>query len=272
MKTIVYSTILLLSLVMSNTVFALPHSVFKEKMTELKQGKLELVEKFLEQNSITHAKQADYYVLLLNHAIRKAYTSGIGVSRKRPSTQDAYALKREDGSTAGYLGVQNGFDAQMVTEAIAKTRSALKHFNNRLDIHFGMITLAEKIEHWELVSTLLVNTLKAGKRINQKWIWGPVGSMRGEPEEFMIQNVLGRMQTLFQKMTPTSDKALEEVSFALTKYHPDKPYGYNTLGTLYAFKKEYDQAQTYFEKAQTLAPDDPLIKNNLNRLKELKNR
>lgn len=87
------------------------------------------------------------------------------------------------------------------------------------------------------------------KKINNEWTWGTVNSIDGDPEEFLIQNILNKTAMLFRTETNEADNALEKVSRAMIKYYPNKIYGYANLGTLFHAIKDYQQSEKYYKKA-----------------------
>lgn len=49
-------------------------------------------------------------------------------------------------------------------DGIKRTQKALPSFESRLDIHFGIVIVAETIKKWDIVGSQLENMLKISKK------------------------------------------------------------------------------------------------------------
>jgi tetratricopeptide (TPR) repeat protein len=139
-----------------------------------------------------------------------------------------------------------------------------------LDIHFGIVSIAAVIERWDILGNQLADILTVSKSIENQWKWGPIGSMKGEPKTFMLSNVQSRIQQLFRAEDGVADKMLIKVSEAMIQYYPDVIYGYSNLGVIYLATEKYDLAEKYINQALAIDPNDPIVKGNLETLKERK--
>lgn len=45
-------------------------------------------------------------------------------------------------------------------------------------------------------------------KLDNKWVWGPINAIDGEPKVVMLQNVLSKTSRLFQVNTKQADEAL----------------------------------------------------------------
>lgn len=250
--------------------YGLDKARFDSLMSKIQEKKYDQVDTFLNNNKDKLKKNPEYYVILLNYVLSKGDQSSLVVAKGTPK-QDDFSLKDlESNETVGSLGQRGGYDEDLIVNGINRTQKALSFFNSRLDIHFGIIIIAETIQRWDIVGTQLETILKTSKEINNKWIWGTVNSMEGEPEEFMIQNVLTKTALLFQAETKEADEALEKVSLAMIKYYPKKIYGYANLGTLYMVINKNSQAEKYYKKALEIDPNDNIVLENLEKLQKQK--
>lgn len=254
-----------------STSFAMTPASFKNLMSQIRAEKYEKVEKFLNSEKESLKKDPEYFVVLLNFVLSKGYQSGLVIAKGEPQPGD-FSVQSKDGEAVGFMGKREGYDAKLIADGISRTESSLQHFKSRLDIRFGIVTAAERIKRWDAVSRQLVETLKVSREIKNKWTWGPVGSMDGNPKEFMIENVLSRTSSLFHQETDSADQALTDISEALIQYYPELPYGYSNLGTLYLTKKEFSRAEKYLLQAQKVAPQDEIVQNSLAKLKEMRGR
>jgi tetratricopeptide (TPR) repeat protein len=245
---------------------ALEQDEFNLLIDNIKQKNFDVVEAYLAEERATATTDPDYTVLLLNYSFNKArtthLTTGLGVAKKGD-----YELTSLDGqNTKGFLREVVSFDEVSILEAVLISQDNLRSFPNQLDIHFGIIAITQNIGELSVMADQLISMLKTSKEIDNKWQWGKVGSMEGDPEEFMIQGLLPRTAVLFRLESEEGDRLLINVSEALIQYYPNKVYGYANLGSLYGATKRYDEARKYYEKALEVDPGDEVVRANLKHL------
>ena len=246
---------------------ALEQDEFNYLLDNLKQKNFDVVETYLAEERATATTDPDYTVLLLNYSFNKArtthFTTGLGEAKKGD-----FELTSLDGNnTKGFLREVISFDEVSILESLRIAQDNLKYFPDQLDIHFGIVTIAQNISEYSVMADQLISMLKISKEIDNKWQWGKVGSMEGDPEEFMIQGLLPRTAMLFRLESEEGDRLLINVSEALIQYYPNKVYGYANLGSLYSATKRYDEARKYYEKALEVDPNDEVVLQNLKALK-----
>ena len=142
---------------------------------------------------------------------------------------------------------------------------------NTITEHFGIVHIASLIKRWDIVSRQLVETLEVSKNINNKWKWGAINSMDGDPKNFMMENVQQRVNQLFHVGSEEADNALKNVAEAMIKKYPNVIYGYSNLGVFYLANKKYDMAEKYLKQAIAIDPNDEIVRGNLGILKERRN-
>jgi tetratricopeptide (TPR) repeat protein len=263
-------TKILTLLFMCTSALAISDSQFDSMISNIQDEKFDLVELFLKDNEASSANDPEYFVVLLNYVLAKGEQRRIVVSKGEPSGDDLSLVSQESGNVEGFLGERVTYDKALILSGVNKTLVGLKSFSERLDIHFGIVAVAERIEAWELVADQLIAILKISKENNNQWKWGKVNSLSGKPKEFMIQNILSRTSKFFRLNTEIGDAQLLRVSNALIDYYPETIYGYANLGTYYSVTKDYDKAEKYFKKALSIDENDKIVLDNLQRLKELK--
>ncbi|MEO7780954.1 MAG: tetratricopeptide repeat protein [Candidatus Nitrotoga sp.] len=252
MKLLINLFVIAIALLIPSAVSAVDNELFNDLISKIRFKDYAQVEKFLESNKPSLASYPEYYVLLLNYVISKGDKTGIVVAKGTPNGDDLSLTSKESGEVVGFLGTRGGYDEELIVNGITDTQKALKSFNSRLDIHFGIVSVAARIERLDIVGNQLKKILEDSIKLDNKWIWGPINSMDGDPKEFMIQNVVSNTSLLFRANTKQADEALTSVSETLVKLYPNEIYGYANLGTLCLAQKEYDCAEQYYNHALKL--------------------
>jgi len=237
----------------------------------LNNNKFDKVEKFLKKNEEKLKENPDYYVVLLNYSLLKNKEEYIELTKEPIDEQPHFALTTAN-TTAGYITAKNRYDNKSIIGAIRTTQKALNNFNNRLDIHFGIIAVAKETKNTILVSEQLSTIIKVSKEIDNQWTWGTIGRMSGSPKQFMLDNIQFYLLSLYKLNTKEADTELIKVSTLLIEEYPNLIYGYSNLGNYYMATNDFEQAENYFKKALSIKPNDETIIYNLKKLKQLKNK
>ena len=256
-----------LLLVIPGPAFGIDKAEFSSLMDKINSKDFPPVESFLAANKEKLSADPEYYVLLLNYVGNKGIRSNLVVAKGEPQKGDFPLSSADTGKVVGFIGDRPQIDEKLIIDGIKQTQNALKHFQNRLDIHFVIVAVAERIGRWDIVGDQIISMLIISKQNNNAWIWGPVSSMSGDPKEFMIENILPRTASMFEANTDLGYQAFLKVSQQLIDSYPDLIYGYANLGVLYLSKKNYDLAKTYLLKAQKIDPSDKIVQGNLKILK-----
>ena len=267
MKCLVLSLSLLLCF---QTAQALEAKQFHTYIEHIRDNQLDAVESYLEQNKATAKTDPDYTVIFLNYHFGKGRTVRTIVAQGEAQSGDLELTKQDDPSVKGFIREEVSLDKITILKALHTAQNNLKLFPNQLDIHFGIVTIAQNIGAYSVMADQLISMLKTSKEIDNKWQWGKVGSMEGDPEEFMIQGLLPRTAMLFRLESEEGDRLFINVSEALIQYYPNRVYGYANLGSLYGATKEYDKARKYYEKALEIDPSDEVVQQNLSYLMNIK--
>ena len=246
---------------------AMQDQIFQEVMRKVNSGDSAAVEAFLEKNRATYKRDPEYYVILLNYSISKQTENQTLIGKEEPVKIDPSPQNDATARKEGSLKEREASADTLVARSIRETREALPNFRDRLDIHLGIAHIAFKFRQWQSLGQQLLEIMEVSRTIDNKWRWGLVSSMSGNPREFMLDNVQSKINDLFQLDSEEADRVVEKVSLAMIKYYPSAIYGYSDLGTLYAAQKKYDLAEKYLNQAIALNPKDEIVKHNLELLK-----
>lgn len=271
MKNIIFFITIFSFLASPAVTLALDKAKFDGLIANINAEEYDPVEKFLADKKKSLAKDPEYYVVLLNYVVAKGENSGMVIAQGEAEPGDLQLTDPKTGEAIGFMGSRTDYNEKLIVDGLRRSQKALKkHFNTRLDIHFGIVSIAERVNRWDIVGEQIVEMLETSRKIDNKWIWGPINSMEGDPKEFMIQNILPRTHAMFRADTPETDKELQKVSTAMIRLYPKEIYGYANLGVYHLVNKEYDKAEKYFKQALEIDPKDEIVIGNLERLEQLR--
>jgi tetratricopeptide (TPR) repeat protein len=262
--------ILVLLILFPSVANAMDSQVFQEMIDKINNNDFVVVENFLEKNRDTYKQDPEYYVILLNYSFSKGVQSRIVVAKGTPENGDLQLKDSTTGEAAGFIGNREVYDNKIILEGIQRTKEALKHFNDRLDIHLGIAYISAETKHWEILGQQLLVILESSRIVNNKWRWGPINSIKGDPKDFMLDNVQSKISNLFRVGSKETDQIVEAVSKAMIKAYPKVIYGYSDLGVLYLAQKRYDLAENFLNQAIAIDPNDEIVIGNLKLLREKK--
>jgi tetratricopeptide (TPR) repeat protein len=241
---------------------------FEKNMSNIQEDKFVDVENFLKNSKKSLCKDPEYYVILLNYCLAKG-DMGVIISKDKPQSGNYLVFTdTTTNSPAGYISNHNEYDKKLVLKGISETIKALPNFKSRLDIRFGIVIAALNIDRYDLVGNQFVEMLKVSREIDNKWSWGTINSLEGNPKEFMIENIQARVAKLFKVDDRNADIAVSRISNALIQYYPTVIYGYANLGVLNLARRNYKAANKYLTDAQKIDPDDEIVKQNIKLLKK----
>ena len=136
-------------------------------------------------------------------------------------------------------------------------------FENRLDLHIGLIHAALLTDQYTLMQEKMLNVISISKKIDNDWLWSFNEKYSVNAKDDFLNLIQEKLNKLFYKETAESDSVILIVSKALIKEYLDCIYGYNCLGVVSFFLGNIEQAKLNFMEAYRLDQTDILVIKNL---------
>lgn len=212
----------------------------------------------------TYSNDPEYYALIINYYFSKSMSDGI-VLRKGEPSQDEY-LTLYDSTNTNPVGVVEGqttYNLDTLNVGLKEFEVGLEKFQNRLDLHLGLIHTLLVTEQYTRLQDRLLSVLNISREIKNNWLWSFNEPYSENSQEEFLGAIQDNLYQLFQKENSEADSVLVTTSKSLINYYPNCIFGYNNLGAVYSVSKRYDLAKEYFEKALKIDETDIMVLANL---------
>ena len=206
----------------------------------------------------------DAYADLFNDHLNKGLKSGITMSVELP----LYAYGEEvmtledtiNGGAAGYL--YNGFtivDSAEIDTAVMYLLDGIEAFPNRLDLYLGLATAHLYCMEVDKMLDVVEMAMKQEKKNKKNWLWTDDEKLIDEDDI-----LYDRIQEDFSRFLEAEElDDAERLARMAMKYFPKRAEYVNDLGTVYIYRNNLEEGLKYYKQALKLAPDDELIKGNI---------
>lgn len=130
-------------------------------------------------------------------------------------------------------------------------------YPGRLDLRFGKIYMCQMLENYDCMREEIVKVLDDAALEGHEWKWLKNDS---KDNAFML-GVIQNYQKVFWEAERDDDmKAVAEV---ILRDYPDHVESLNVMAVSYMLKEDWKNAEPYLVNAQKLAPDDEIVKKNM---------
>lgn len=216
-------------------------------------------------------KTGDAYADIFNEHLNKGLKSGITMSVDLPLYaygEDVMTLEDTvNGGAAGYL--YNGYtivDRAQVDSAFMWLNKGIQAFPDRLDLYLGLATAHLYCLDVDKMLNVLEQAMKQEVKNKGKWLW--TEDEKVDKDEDIL---FSRIQEDFSRFLEAEDlDNAEKLARMAMTYFPKRAEYVNDLGTVYIYRNNLEEGLKYYKKALKLAPDDELIKGNIEYLEKVK--
>ena len=206
----------------------------------------------------------EIYVLIINYYFAKSRNSYLEIQKGKPTKDTALILKdQKTGKDVGYIQSTTEYNNDTLIKGINLFKKGLQTNPNRLDMHFGLVTVTAITGLYRQMTDALLTILNQSVINHNNWLWSFGEKKNDNPKQFMLENIQGRAEILFNLQNLAADSLIIEISKSLVEKYPECIYGYNDLGVCYLISKEYNNALKYLKQAYNIDPKDELVISNI---------
>lgn len=217
--------------------------------------------KFLIEWNKNKPDDPELYVAYYNYFIRKSRTQLVSLDK---SQQGEKSLQLKDPTTGKVVAYRNGsitYDRDWIEKAFHYIDSGIEKYPSRLDMRFGKIYMLGRINDYERFTETLVAAIDYSQKIDLKWIW-----TYNKPLDNPKESMLSAEQDYITQLLDAGDSQLDnikKIAEAVLKYYPDNVANLSNLAITYTLKEDYNNALDILLKANTIAPTDGLVLNDI---------
>lgn len=217
-------------------------------------------EKVLKSWEKSKPDDPELFIAYFNFYLNKSRTETLSLTAT-PKSKDALKMTKEDDETSvAYLGSQETFERKDFDKAIEYISRGIEKFPNRLDMRFGKTAAFGKIEDYQKYTDEIVKAIDYSNINKNQWLW-----LEGKPlsdgKTFMLKTVQAYIVQVVDANEDT--EYIKTIAETILKYYPDSVENLSNLAVYYLFKEDYANALIHLQKAEKLAPTDPVILGNI---------
>ena len=206
----------------------------------------------------------EMFIAYFNYYLLKGRSSGLTLDTVPPESGPVIPFSNPDtGETVGYIGGQTSYDKTNTETALKYLNKGLAIAPERLDMHFGQISILGQINEYERMAEKIIEVFRVAKKINHKWLWSNNEPMGDDAENIMLDSINDYHATLLTAKDTKAKEAEIKVCLAQIKAYPKSIYAYNFLGAAYMQTGEDKKALQAFFDAEKVDPSDVIVLGNI---------
>lgn len=213
-----------------------------------------------------YPKDAELYSVYANLYYSKAMKEVVIVSKEIPEDEEYFTGKDSLGNEI-YMYSIIELDDEMVDKAISKLEEGIAKFPDRLDFRFGLAHILYKAERNQEMANTLYKTLERSKENGNKWTW-TLDEILDDGKSALMETLQGYFQDLYNQ--PDGMLLAESYVNKVLQYYPQSIEFLNDKAIFAYNRGDLDDALNQFMKIHEMAPNDPVVINNIAYLFEQK--
>ncbi len=217
--------------------------------------------KLLTDWEAAHPNDPELFIACFNYYARKSKTEIVSINGDYKHGE-SFQLTDSTGKSVGFLGstvsynpaiLQNGFDC--IDKGIAM-------YPTRLDMRFGKVYMLGETENFAAFAETVVATVDYNFKVGHAWLWGN-GEPLDNPQEFLLNAIQEYVTTIYNTGDDSLLIYMRQISEAVLKYHPDDVESLDNVALTYLIAGDPDKALPYLLRAESVAPQDVIVLNNI---------
>lgn len=207
-------------------------------------------------------KDPELFVAYFNYYVQRSRSEEISLDGQRTGGSSFAVRDTGTGKQVAYLNASVTYNSELLQKGFDYINQGIALHPARLDMRFGKIHMLGEAANYPAFAQEIIATIEAGQRMGNAWLWKE-GKPLEQPREFF----LGSLQDYITQIYNTEDNTLlplmRQVSETVVKYYPDHVESLANIALTYLVAGDYDKALPYLLRAETIAPKDVIVLNNI---------
>ena len=218
--------------------------------------------KLLKEWELMNPKDPELFIAYFNFYVRQSMTEVVSIDMNKKDEHSFVLNDTGTGKPVGYLNSSTKYNSQILQKGFDYIDHGIVLYPARLDMRFGKIYMLGQAENFSEFTREIIKTIDYGYQIKDAWVW-----KQGKPLEAAKQFFLGSMQDYVNTIYNVENNELlpymRQISEQVLKYNPEHVESLSNVALTYLIIGEYDKALPYLLKAETFAPKDIIVLNNI---------
>lgn len=236
---------------------------FQKQFDELSKKKdFEGQEKVLANWKTTNPKDPELFIAYFNHYINKSRSEVIILDTQQKNNEALELIDTTAGMPVAYLSSAVDYNQNNLQKGFKYIDQGIALYPNRLDMRFGKIYMLGEVENYTEFTKEIMETLAYDHKLKNAWLWKE-GKQVEDPKEFLLGSIQSYVNTIYNTEDDNLLPLIRQISETVIKYYPDHVESLSNIAVTYVINGEYDKALPLLLKAESLAPKDAIVLNNI---------
>ena len=203
----------------------------------------------------------ELYVSFFNHYFAKSRQETLSLTSAPPKGESLRLTKDDDKKVGAYLGSEMSFGIADFDMGISYIDKGIGKFPNRLDMRFGKTYALGQIRNYGRFKDEIVKAIDHFGRGKNAWLWRDNKPL-DDPKVFMLKAVQDYIVQLFDSGDENIPN-IKPIAQAVLRVYPDHIESLSNLSGVNMVRNDFDGALITLRKAESIAPNDPVIIGNI---------
>lgn len=203
----------------------------------------------------------ELYVSFFNHYLTRSREETLSLTSTPPKGESLRLTKEDDKKVVAYLGSKMSFRKADFDLGISYIDQGIGKFPNRLDMRFGKTYALGQIRDYGRFKDEIVKAIDHFGGGKNAWLWRDNKPL-DDPKGFMLKAVQDYIVQLFDSGDENVPH-IKPIAEAVLRFYPDHIESLSNLSIVNMVRNDFDAALITLRKAESMAPNDPVIIGNI---------
>ncbi len=202
------------------------------------------------------------FIACFNYYVQQSKTEIISIDRNKKDDQSFQISDTGTGNRVAYLNSSLMFKSGILQKGFDCIDAGITLHPSRLDMRFGKIYMLGQAENYQAFTKEITETIEYGNSIKNAWLWQE-GKPLQDAQKFFLSSMQDYIGTIYNTEDDNLLPLMRAISETVLKYNPKHVESLSNIALTYLIIANYDKALEYLIKAESIAPSDVIVLNNI---------